>query len=251
MSKKLNKIISHPDKEEIISKIVIGVSNKDIAEWLKGKYPHPSESKYRLAESFISSFKNDYLDIYKLVQEDLSKTKALVKNPEEELKLTINNLPAYKNILVKAANEELDIRKIIKNLCLAIENRLSQVFDEIQENPREINVKLDRLLIEYADVLGGILEKYYQFTEVPVNNGTVSVQHNVTVQMVDQHMSVFHDVIKEVLSQMDLETSLYFMEVYTEKMSKLKMPEKNAPAPANLRLAEAQVLNETINNKIN
>jgi hypothetical protein len=73
----------------------------------------------------------------------------------------------------------------------------------------------------------------------------------VTLQVVDQHISVFHDVIKEVLSQMDLETSLYFMEVFNEKMAKLKMPEPNAPPTTEMKIAEAKVLNETINQKIN
>jgi hypothetical protein len=61
--------------------------------------------------------------------------------------------------------EGIDIRRIVKNLCIAVETRLSQVFDEIQEDPRNINTKIDRLLIEYAEVLGNILEKYYKFTE--------------------------------------------------------------------------------------
>jgi hypothetical protein len=68
--------------------------------------------------------------------------------------------------------------------------------------------------------------------------------------VVDQHISVFHDVIKEVLSQMDLETSLYFMEVFNEKMNKLKVPDKDFPN-TEVRLAEAKLLNETINKKIN
>jgi len=45
------------------------------------------------------------------------------------------------------------------------------------------------------------------------------------LQVVDQHISVFHDVIKEVLSQMDSDTLLYFMEVFDDKMAKLKQHE--------------------------
>jgi hypothetical protein len=69
--------------------------------------------------------------------------------------------------------------------------------------------------------------------------------------VVDQHISVFHDVIKEILSQMDLETSLYFMEVFNEKMSKLKPPKEEGVLNPEIRLAEVKLLNETINKKIN
>lgn len=245
----LKKILEHPDKEELISKLIIGVSPKDINEWLKYKYTNVSESKFVLSEKSIKTFQDTYLDVYNIIQEDLIKTKsAIAVSKEDELQLTVQNLPAYKNIMLKTANEELDIRRIVKNLCIAVETRLSQVFDEIQEDPRNINTKVDRLLIEYAEVLGNILEKYYKFTEAPSEQ---VVHHNVTLQVVDQHISVFHDVIKDVLSQMDLETSLYFMEVFNEKMAKLKMPDKQDSPNSEMRLAEAKLLNETINKKIN
>jgi hypothetical protein len=149
--------------------------------------------------------------------------------------------------MVKTANEELDIRQTVKRLCVAIETRLGQVFDEIQEDPRNINTKIDRIFLEYAEVLGNILEKYYKFTEAPADQ---VVQHNVTLQVVDQHISVFHDVIKEVLSQMDLETSLYFMEVFNDKMAKLKPPSEKPNVPSEARLAEAKLLSENINKKL-
>lgn len=245
----LKKILDHPDKDEIISKLVIDIPTKDIYDWLKSKYTNVSEAKFVIAEKSIKSFKENYLDIYSMIQEDLSKTRsAITTSTEDNLQLSIKNLPAYKNIMLQTVNEELDIRKIIKGLCIAIETRLSQVFDEIQEDPRNINTRVDRLLIDYAEVLGNILEKYYKFTESPADQ---IVQHNVTLQVVDQHISVFHDVIREVLSQMDLETSLYFMEVFNEKMAKLKAPDKETGTNSEMRLAEAKLLNETINKKIN
>ncbi len=245
----VKNILNHPDKDELISKMIIGVSNKDIHEWLESKYTNVSESKFVLSEKAIKNFRDEYLDIYSMIQQDLSKTRsAISKGTVEEVQLSVKNLPAYKDIMVQTANEELDIRQIVKRLCTAIEIRFGQVFDEIQEDPRNINTRVDRMLKEYAETLGGILEKYHKFTESPAD---IVVQHNVTLQVVDQHISVFHDVIKEVLSQMDLETSLYFMEVFNQKMSKLKAPEQDNYVSSDIRLAEAKLLNETINKKIN
>lgn len=245
----LKKILEHPDRDEVISKLIIGIPPKDIFEWLQAKYTNVSEAKFVIAEKSIATFQKNYLDIYTVIQEDLSKTKtAIATSNEDQLSLTINNLPAYKNILIQTAEKELDIRSIIKNLSFAIESRLAQVFDSIQEDPRNINTRVDRLLIEYAEVLGGILEKYYKFTEAPADQ---VVQHNVTLQVVDQHISVFHDVIKEILSQMDLESSLYFMEIFNEKMNKLKAPVEKEIPNTEVRLAEAKLLNETISKKLN
>jgi hypothetical protein len=245
----LTKILQHPDKDEIISKLVIGISAKDIHDWLKAKYTNVSEAKFVVAEKSIKSFQDNYLDIYNLIQEDIAKSKsAIATSTEEQLALSVQNNPTYRNKMLELAGKELDIRQIVTNLCVAIESRLAQVFDEIQEDPRNINTRVDRLLIDYAEVLGNILEKYYKFTEAPV--ATQTVQHNVNIQVIE-HISILHDVIKDVLSQMDLESSLYFMELFNERFSKLKPPTDKEVPNTETRLAEAKLLNETINKKIN
>ena len=233
----LKKFLEHPDKDEIISKLVMGIPSKDIYDWLKNKYTNVSESKFVISEKNIKSFKDNYLDIYHLIQQDVYKTKQAVNgNAQDQLILAVQNNSAYKSKMLELADKEIDVRKIISNLCVAIENRLAQVFDQIQEDPQNINTKIDRLLIDYTEVLGNILEKYYKFTEAP----SQIVQHNVTLQVVDQHISVFHDVIKDVLSQMDLETSLYFMEVFNQKMEKLKSPDKGQDLNTDMKLVEAK-----------
>lgn len=245
----LKKILDHPDKDEIISKLVIGISAKDIYEWLESKYSNGGGKKFIIAEKSIKSFQENYLDIYNLIQEDIVKSKtAISSSTEEQLALSIQNNPTYRNRMLELAGKELDIRQMVANLCVAIETRVAQVFDEIQEDPRNINTRVDRLLIDYADTLGNILEKYYKFTEAP-NNQTIN--NNVTLHVIDQHISVFHDVIREVLSQMDLETSLYFMEIFNEKMAKLKPSSEKDIPKTETRLAEAKILNETINKKLN
>lgn len=245
----LKKILEHPDKDELISKLVCGISAKETHEWLAGKYTNSAEAKFVIAEKSIKSFQDNYLDIYNLIQEDIVKTKqAVATNTQDQIDLAVKNNPTYKSKMLELAEKKLDVRMTIAQLCVAIETRLAQVFDEIQADPRNINTKVDRLLIDYAEVLGNILEKYYKFTEAPVDN---VIQHNVTLQVMDQHITVLHDVIREVLAQMDLESSMYFMEVFNERISKLKAPEKDAPPSVDAQLAEAKLLNETINKKLN
>src|SRR5690349_7267763 len=127
------KIIEHPDKDEIIGKLACGFSSKDVHDWLKAKYTNVNESKFVLGEKIIKSFQDNHLDIYNYIYEDLAKTKMAVANPSDDpLELAVQNNPAYKSIMIKTANQELDIRQTIKSLAVAIETRLSQVFDEIQ-----------------------------------------------------------------------------------------------------------------------
>ncbi len=245
----LKKILEHPDKDEIIAKLVLDYSAKDIHDWLAGKYTNVSEAKFVVAEKSIKTFKDNYLDVYSMIREDMLKTKeAVVTSTEDQLELAVKNNPTYKSKMLELAGKEIDVRQMVAHLCLAIETRLGQVFDEIQEDPRNINSRIDRVLIEYGELLGGLLEKYYKFTENPAD---LVIQHNVTLQAVDQHISVFHDVIREVLSQMDLESSMLFMELFNDRMAKLKPPAPEKVLDTDTKLAEAKILNETINKKLN
>lgn len=245
----LKKILGHPDKDEIIAKLVLDYPPKDIHDWLAAKYTNVSEAKFVIAEKSIKVFKENYLDVYSMIREDMLKTKqAVAASTEDQLELAVKSNPTYKSKMLELAGKEIDVRQMVAQLCLAIETRLGQVFDEIQEDPRNINTKIDRVLIEYGELLGGLLEKYYKFTENPAD---LVIQHNVTLQAVDQHISVFHDVIRDVLSQLDLESSMLFMELFQDKMAKLKMPAQEQPLNTDMKLAEAKLLNETINKKLN
>jgi hypothetical protein len=245
----LKKILEHPDKDEIIAKLVLDYSAKDIHDWLAEKYTNVSEAKFVIAEKSIKVFKENYLDVYSMIREDMLKTKqAVAASTEDQLELAIKNNSTYKSKMLELAGKEIDVRQMVAHLCVAIETRLGQVFDEIQEDPRNINTKIDRVLIEYGELFGGLLEKYYKFTESPAD---MVIQHNVTLQAVDQHISVFHDVIRDVLSQLDLESSMLFMETFNEKMAKLRPPTPEQPLNTDMKLAEAKILNETINKKLN
>lgn len=245
----LKKILEHPDKDEIIAKLVLDYPPKEVHEWLAGKYTNVSEAKFVIAEKSIKTFKDNYLDVYSMIREDMLKTKqAVATSTEEQLELAVKNNSTYKSKMLELAGKEIDVRQMVAHLCIAIETRLGQVFDEIQEDPRNINTKIDRVLIEYGELLGGLLEKYYKFTENPAD---MVIQHNVTLQAVDQHISVFHDVIRDVLSQLDLESSMLFMELFQAKMAKLKPPTQEKPLNTDMKLAEAKLLNETINQKLN
>ena len=245
----LRKILQHPDQQEIIGKLILDIPAKDIHDWLASKYISVSEAKFVVAEKSIKTFKDNYLDVYSMIREDMAKTKqAIVASTEDQLELAVKSNPTYKRMMMELAGKEIDVRKMVAHLCIAIETRLGQVFDEIQEDPRNINTRVDRVFIEYAEVLGNLLEKYYKFTENPAD---LTIQHNVTLQVVDQHISVFHDVIREVLSQMDLESSMLFMELFNEKMAKLKQPVPEQLPNTDTKLAEAKLLNETINKKLN
>ena len=67
----------------------------------------------------------------------------------------------------------------------------------------------------------------------------------------DQHILILQEGIREVLSQVDLESSMKFMDLIREKFANLQLSDKNNVSNTDIRLAEAKLLSETINKKLN
>lgn len=241
-----SKIIQHPDLEEIVAKLLLNLQAKDIHEWLAAKYPN--EKKFIISEKSIKIFQTDYLDIYTMIRNDIGKTKnAMKQNSIEELELSVKGSSAYKNTMVDIATKELDVRQVVIRLCTALEVGFARLFDSMYDNP-DIDLRAQRALNETADSLGHLLETYYKFTENPAD---IVVQHNVTVQAVDQHIAVFHEAVRETLATLSVESSLLFTELLNQKLSKLKAPAPEGFMNTDMKVAEATLLNETINKKLN
>jgi hypothetical protein len=245
----MSKFLEHPDKDEIISKLAMDIPPQAIHDWLEAKYSAVNgDPKIVLPVANLKEFKNTYLDIYKIIKEDVVKTQN--KDPSKEMELALKNNKAYRNKINELAGKEVDIKQMLVKMILAVETRAGQVFDMIQENPE--NLRSDRIAMEWFDHLGSALERYQKFeANLTANNNTVQHQHVLTVQL-DQHVNMFQSVVKDILAEMDVDMSMKFMEMFSERMNKLKEAQAVAAPPNNteLRLAEVTTVHNVINNKL-
>lgn len=241
------KILAHIDRDEIISKLLLGISPKDISDNLNIRYVDIKDNSLLISEKDLNAFKKHSLDLYKTIRDDLQKTTTLTSGTSTDAQLAVTSNPQYKDALLKLANNELDVKTMLGSLIINVENRIGQIFDEIQSDPRNINTRTERLLNEYIDRLQGGLEKWHKYIlQVPDQ----TIQHNISIQHIDSHITIFHDVIKRVLSNMDIETSLLFMELFNEEIGKLKVPVETKITPVDERFAEVKVINDQINKQL-
>lgn len=241
----LRKIYNHPDREEIISKLTLGVDAQEIHDWLSTKYGSVGDKKLIFSVKVLKQFKDEYLDIYKQMREDFALVRQEQQNIMQDMQATIQNNSSYRNKLNEYIDKEIDIKTMVKNMILAIEARAAQVFDNIQQKPE--NYKMDYVLINWFNSLTMILEKYDQ-----IINGSpdkIIQQNNINIQILDQHIGVFHKVIREVISRLDYDTSLLFVDILNEELKKLK-PSTEAPLPIDVRLNEARKLEEQVSNQL-
>lgn len=239
----INKFLTHPNKDEIIQKLILDISIEDIYDWMTDLYQKNKELV--LSKKFLTELKDNYLDFYITIKKDLQKTYSKQLAPEEEVQLALQNNSAYQNKLKEYLNNELDIITILKKLIAKIEIRAETLFDEISEDPR--NIKLDRTLIEWLNLLLSSVEKYRPILEGPTNQ--VNIQNNFNISVLDQHLGLISETIREILASLDYESSLLFMERYSEKMAALR---ETIPlsVPQEKRLETAQVLSVQIKDQL-
>lgn len=215
------KLLDHPEKQKIINKLLSGDLPKDVAQYLKLKYTKDDETHLRLSINLLQEFKTKHLDkagfLQKIVQADqdgkLDKAiaESLLANKE------------WKDRLAEYIDDEIDLKKEIRDLLHILKARAEQVFDKIQESPG--NIKLDYVMAKYFELLGNVIEKADKIiNERPDQR----IEHTHTVQVVEEYSIVLQETIRELLLRMGPEYSATFMEMLADKMNKLKNPSDGA-----------------------
>jgi len=150
------QILEHPNKDEIISKLILGTSCSDIHEWLDVKYGALNNRALVISETGLSKFKNVYLDFYTAVRDDLTKMQEKKADPSAEVNLALQNNKDYADKLNEHIEKEIDIKAKMISFFNMAENRMNQIYDIIQQNPSSF--KGDRYLIDWFDKIEAYLK---------------------------------------------------------------------------------------------
>lgn len=223
MTVNFDKLLNHSDSQEIISKLISGITPKDVSEWLKIKYQGKDEQHLRLPASLLKEFLDGNLNLYNTLQQDIQG----VKNGTSEKKISaaLKNNKTYQERMIAAADEEIDIKKMFKSIYVMLNARVEQYFDKMQENPT--NLKPDYGLLKFFDSMMMYVEKYDKIINKSPDQ---IIQHNVTVQVMDQYVSVLQDSIRQTLAEIDPDSANLFLENFNANLSKLQLPESMQPA---------------------
>ncbi len=233
----LQKIYNHPDKDDLISKLTLGIEPIEISSWLSEKYIAVGNKKLIISAKILKQFKDEYLNIYKQIQADCISVKQNQNEIIKDIKSSVQNNSAYRAKLQEYVDTEIDIKTLVKNFIVAAEFRISQIYDIIQDNPK--NTKPDYILISWMQTLANMLEKYD--TIINGSPDKIIQQNNINIQILDQHIGVFAKVIREVISRLDYDTSLLFVDILNEELKNLKEP-IDTILPVEARLFEAKKL---------
>lgn len=221
MSEFITNIMDHPDKEEIISKLITGVDIRIISEWLKIKYPGKDQGALRLTMSMLNAFvKSQYMDFYNDMKKDVQAVQAGHHDKvNKKISDSIKNNKTYAERLNDIAEEEIDIKRALKNLCIVGNSRMEQIFDKIQEDPSVVG-KSDEIFIKFMTQMTTLIEKVDKIVN---NKPDQVIQHNYTVAYADNIIAQFQDIFREVvIASLDTETSMLILDKFADAMNKAK-----------------------------
>lgn len=235
-----SNLLNHPDAEEIVSRLVVGDSPKDISQWLKIKYSDKDQKHLVISAKILQEYADKHLDLMNHLQKDIISIKQ-TGELDKTVSGSLTNTKAYKERLMEYVEDELNIKKMITELVLVCRDRMEQVFDKIQENPHSL--KGDYVLLKYFETLGNNLEK---FDKIVNNAPDQIIQHNITVQQVDQHTAVLQEAVRRALTKLDPEQSLIFIESLSQELQTLRAPELSALTSSPSRLTEVETLKQEI-----
>jgi len=219
-----DKLLSHPLVEEIIAKLVSGISPKDVAEYLKIKYQEKDEAHLKLSAALLKEFMDANLDLYQTLNNDMKAVKNGVLDTKK-VSAALKNNKTYQERMLEAVDEEIDIKKMFKSVYVMLNARVEQYFDKMQESVT--NLKPDYGLLKYFEMMLNYCEK---FDKIVNKSPDQIIQHNVTVQVMDQYVSIMQDSIRQTLAEMDSDMANLFMERFNENLSKLQLPESMQPS---------------------
>lgn len=237
-----SSILSHPERDEIVSKLLTGSDPKDVSQWLKLKYAEKSQTHLRLSIKILQDFsKSQYMNYYDQFKQDLVAEKSDNSKLDKKVADSLYNNKTYKERLNEVAEKEINIRERFLSLDLMIRDRIEQVFDKIQEDPGSF--KGDYVFIKYVEQYLSLIEKYNR----DINNAPDQIiQHNHTVQYVDQNLAAMQDGIREALLELDPELTALVMEKISDAMSRIKPPAELPLTTQDERLGQIKDLQEAI-----
>ena len=210
------KILNHPDRNQIITKLSTGESSRNICDWLKEKYASNKDNQVSAAS--LDAFRREYLNLHGTILEDI-KFK-LRDNEKEELNTKIESAvkrnKTYQQKLEELVDDQIDWRKKLVQFLNVVEARFAQLYDKTQSNPD--NYKPDYVMIQWMNTLLKIVEEIRKVEGAPDQ----VIQHNVTVQAIDEQAAVFQQAIQKTLGELDLHTASILIDKLNNNIEKLQ-----------------------------
>jgi hypothetical protein len=197
MSERQNKVFKHPEKEEIIKKLLNGESVKGVEAWLKKK--HPRKRRLWISYATLQKFRKNHLNLEGEVLENIKAAKREHDDDSKvlEAKMILATSSAYQEKLNEIANNKLDADRKILEMMTLVSSRIEFYFNMLQTTG---GIKEDKLFIELLNAQRGLVQDWKKYVEGVADK---KIEHNINVSVVNEQVTVLKNIVFEVLQELD------------------------------------------------
>jgi hypothetical protein len=208
-----DKILKHPDREEIIKKLINGESVKQIEAWLRKKYPRTK--RLHVSYMTLQKFRSKNLNIKGDLLEEVKKAKSEYEQTslDSQLKDLTTGSNAYQEKINEIASKELDVTRRLLEMDKIISSRIEYYYNILAAGG---NIKHDKIFIEYISMLKSIMQDWKKYVEGFADQ---KIEHNVNVQVVNTQVSILKEIVFETLQEMSPELVPVFIDKINRRLS--------------------------------
>mgnify|MGYP001163615423 CR=1 FL=1 len=211
-----SKILRHPNKSEIVEKLISGESTREVESWLKEKYP--SKKAFHISYMTLQKFRKEELQLKGDVLDDIkSKRQEIVSREEQKEKAElIYKSKSYREKIEEIANTELDITRKLLELDSIVETRIEYYYNILQNGG---SFKDDKMFLEYINTMRSLMQdwkKYIEgFTDQRIEN------NNINITIVNQQVNILKSAILETLEGIDPSHTTLFLDNLSNRLNSL------------------------------
>jgi len=216
-----NKVLNHPDKEDIIRKLLDGESVKEVERWLIQKYPRTK--RLHVSYMTLQKFRTDNLNLRGEVLEDIKNKRAEVdkQSAEAEAKMIINSSSAYQQKISEIASSELDVTKRLLELDALVNSRIEYYFNLLQQGG---SIRGDKIMLEYINTMKSLMQDWKKYIEGFADK---KVEHNININVINEQARMLKEAVIEVLRELNPELTYNFINSLDLKMRQISYSKNN------------------------
>ena len=200
------KVLNHPDKEELIRKLLEGDSVKEVEGWLREKYPR--RKRLHVSYMTLQKFRAEHLNLKGDVLDDIKNRRHEIdkESIDAETKMVIHNSSAYQQKIDQIASNKLDVSKRLLEMDSLINSRLEFYYNLLENGG---TLKEDKIFIEYINTMKGLMQDWKKYVEGVADK---RVEHNININVVNEQARILKETVIEVLSEISPDLITIFVE---------------------------------------
>jgi hypothetical protein len=211
------KVLNHPEKEEIIKKLLSGDSVKEVERWLKKK--HPRTKRLHISYMTLQKFRSEHLNLKGEVLEDIKDKRHEVdkESKEAEAKMLIKASSSYIQKIEEIAESELDVSKRLLEMDALINSRIEYYFNLLQTGG---TIREDKVFIEYINTMKSIMQDWKKYIEGYADK---KIEHNININVVNEQAKILKEAVLDILQELNPDLISVFVNKLEYKMKALDL----------------------------